>query len=90
MKKTEGLVTSMDYLGLTIDTESYFHINKSSYISFVTLIKWCCFLAVAVAKYRRLLNARPAGNVRVQKAKLSHNDYGNSFIFDNWISNCDL
>ena len=22
MKKTEGLVTSMDYLGLTIDTES--------------------------------------------------------------------
>ena len=33
-----------------------------------------CLLVLAVSKYRRLLNARPAGNARVQNAKLPHND----------------
>jgi uncharacterized protein with PQ loop repeat len=45
-------------------------------VLFISIVYWLLsgFLALAVAKYRRLLDARPADNARVQKAKLPHND----------------
>ena len=65
--------SNINELPLNCSTK-YFNVNKSSYISFVALIKWYGLLVLAVSKYRRLRNARPAGNARVQNVKLPHND----------------
>jgi hypothetical protein len=75
MGKYLSLDRDIIFLEIILIALSIFHWHKLFYKKkIIYYIDNMAVLALAVAKYRRLLNARPAGNVQVQKAKLSHND----------------